>query len=707
MEKQSDIIRSKCSGVSWYVLTREIQRNVAQDEYKYVKIHDKKLSQLTKGKSIPFTHDEVIRNLSSQTLSNDELDILKNGLSFSIPPAFLKKTDVFAQFDMINKFMTKELKDAKNSPILKSELSHLANSYVYKYSPSQSTLKKHGVLKRLRSNKDIVILRPDKGNGIVVLNRTDYNKAIMNIINDKTKFRTLDTDLTIQREQSLQRYLRKLKKKNFFTKEEYKFVYPKGSQPARIYGLPKIHKVPNNVIPPLRPIVSAINTYNYNLSKFLGKLLSPHLPDEHSAKDTFTFIEDIKKVSLENKFLVSYDVTSLFTNIPLEETIDLAINLIMENKPRLKITKTQLKKLFVIATSQTHFIFENNYYDQIDGVAMGSPLAPILANLFMGHHERLWLQDCSNCKPDFYKRYVDDIFAVFENEEKALKFFDYINNKHPNIKFTMEKEQDKQIAFLDVLINNNDSLKTSIFHKKTYTGLLLNYLSFTPSVYKFGLIRTLIDRTYKINNTWTGFDLDMKQLKTVLSKNQYPSNVVDSEVKEYLHKVINPKDTDEQKTEPITRFFKLPFIGSYSTLVKKKISSLAKKYCKEINVKIVFTSKKVGSFFSPKDCLPNELKSFVVYKFQCASCEASYVGETYRHISTRIHEHLRTDKKSHVYKHIHSSPVCKETASADCFSILDTASTIYQLKVKEGLHISWEKPSLNKQKKHYIVSISV
>ena len=93
------------------------------------------------------------------------------------------------------------------------------------------------------------------------------------------------------------------------------------------------------------------------------------------------------------KFLVSYDVTSLFTNVPLQKTVDIAINLIFNHNPNLNITKKELKKLFLFATSQAHFIFNSKFYNQIDGVAMGSPLAPVLANIFMGFYESKWLDE--------------------------------------------------------------------------------------------------------------------------------------------------------------------------------------------------------------------------------------------------------------------------------------------------------------------------
>ena len=115
---------------------------------------------------------------------------------------------------------------------------------------------------------------------------------------------------------------------------------PSGSAPARIYVTLKMHKISSSdSLPKLRPIISSIGTFNYNLVRFLCNLLSPLVPSDYSCKDTFSFVSQIKNANLSRKFLVFYDVTSLFTNIPLQETIDIAINLIFNQNPNLNITK--------------------------------------------------------------------------------------------------------------------------------------------------------------------------------------------------------------------------------------------------------------------------------------------------------------------------------------------------------------------------------
>ena len=96
--------------------------------------------------------------------------------------------------------------------------------------------------------------------------------------------------------------------------------------------------------------------------------------------------------------MISHDVCSLFSSIPLKETIDVAVDLLFEHNSDFKITKNELKNLFDFAKSGPHFLFDSSFFDQINGVAMGYPLGPVLANLFMGYHEANWLQVLKDCE---------------------------------------------------------------------------------------------------------------------------------------------------------------------------------------------------------------------------------------------------------------------------------------------------------------------
>ena len=212
----------------------------------------------------------------------------------------------------------------------------------------------------------------------------------------------------------------------------------------------------------------------------------------------------------------------------------------------------------------------------------------------------------------------------------------------------------------------------------------------------------MLDRCYKINNTWVGFDKDLENLTKTLNKNQFQTKLINKVTKKYLHLKLDKRPLEnntEVKTD--TRFFKLPYIGKYSNIAHKKIQNLVKTFCKGIDVKVVLTPFKISSKFSYKDPLSFHLQSFIVYKFVCANCEVCYVGETTRHFITRINEHLQKDAKSNIFKHLWESRVCNSVCNKDCFSVIDRATTESQSKMKEAMHFKWIRPKLNKQVKHY------
>ena len=159
-----------------------------------------------------------------------------------------------------------------------------------------------------------MVTKPNKGNGDVILDRKLYNNGIEEIISDTSKFEKLNEDPTLKREASLQRFLRKLKQKNFFNEIEYDKLYPSGSAPARMYGTPKMHKFSSSdSFPKLRPIVSAIGVFNYTLARFICDLISPLVLNDYSCKDTFSVVSQIKNANLSKKFLVSYNVKKPLT----------------------------------------------------------------------------------------------------------------------------------------------------------------------------------------------------------------------------------------------------------------------------------------------------------------------------------------------------------------------------------------------------------
>ena len=148
--------------------------------------------------------------------------------------------------------------------------------------------------------------------------------------------------------------------------------------------------------------------------------------------------------------------------------------------------------------------------------------------------------------------------------------------------------------------------------------------------------------------------------------------------------------------------------ATFHTISKINFRNLAKSFVKKIfNIKLVFSSFKTKNFFSYKDPIPNDLKSFLVYKFTCASCSSSYNGETCRNFKTRIEKHIKKGNKSHIFKHLHSSAIYFDSYNSLCFKIINKLNSKFDLKIKETLHINWRKPNLNAQQNHVALTLSL
>lgn len=161
----------------------------------------------------------------------------------------------------------------------------------------------------------------------------------------------------------------------------------------------------------------------------------------------------------------------------------------------------------------------------------------------------------------------------------------------------MEKEVDNKLAFLDVLVNNNPlNLQTSAFRKKTFTGLLTNCFSFSSFSYKMGLVRTLVDRVHKINNSWLGFHKGIKNLILILRKNLFPVHIVEKVINRYLSRAtIRPSGSSQVQQTVSTYYFKLPYVGSFTREAQKRLRKLVQRYCTNIEIKLAFSSCKIGS----------------------------------------------------------------------------------------------------------------
>ncbi|XP_015770330.1 PREDICTED: uncharacterized protein LOC107348781 [Acropora digitifera] len=310
--------------------------------------------------------DEHIINISSYKLSFFQKLVLCRGLKFAIPKR-VSSIDVKASFEKAYWKLEPRLPDEFRD-LAASTPRSVAQNYIHRKNPKppQTLLK---AIHQFKRRDDIVLTKPDKGSGVVVMDKEEYLRLLADAsINNVTKFRIVKPDRPkcrgrppkhyhplLHKEKELESLVRRI-----LPTAIAESVRPSGSRLAHLYGLPKTHKEKLA----MRPILSATQTYNYALAKWLDDKLKPLVTNQYMIRDTFEFVNEVHELVINNgDILVSYDVSSLFTNVSLEETIHYS--------PTRAATKDQL------------FTFNGQLYEQTDGVAMGSPLGPLLANAFM------------------------------------------------------------------------------------------------------------------------------------------------------------------------------------------------------------------------------------------------------------------------------------------------------------------------------------
>ena len=206
----------------------------------------------------------------------------------------------------------------------------------------------------------------------------------------------------------------------------------------------------------------------------------------------------------------------------------------------------------------------------------------------------------------------------------------------------------------------------------------------------------MIERSFKICNNWTSLHNEIQNIKRNLikEKNAYPPFFINKVTKKYLNYKFSSNQNQSKDISDI-HYFKLPYIGNLLHHSKNKLSKLCKEFCKEnFNIKLAFNSFKIKNHFSDKDRIPDDLRSFLVYKFTYASCSSSYIGKTCHHFKTRIEEHIKKDNKSHSFKYLHSTATCFDSYNSLCLKTIDKATSKFDLKIEEALHTNCRKPNL-------------
>ena len=428
--------------------------------------------------------------------------------------------------------------------------------------------------------------------------------------------------------------------------------------------------------------------------------------NDFTIKDTFQFVEEISKHENSNYFMASFDIKSLFTNIPLDETLNLTSEkLFNSNATYYGFDKINFVKLLEHAIKDILFVIDKMLYKQINGVAMGNPLGPTLANVFLCHHETNWLENCPiEFKPVLYRRYIDDTFLLFRHSSHAAKFLNYLNSQHSSIQFTCDTEKHNKINFLDVLIENNGSnFETEVYRKETFTGLGMKFNSFIPDNYKENLIKCLLDRAYKISSTFAKLHNEIIFLKSYFMNNGFPGKMFEKFVSSFLNVKLDKEKSKEILTvEKKIIFVKIPYFGPASFLMKRQLKALIGRFFPHLELKVIFTCDNlIKNYFKIKDKLPLSLVSSVVYQYSCGQCSSSYIGETVKQMKVRISQHkgrsFRTDKlsttkiNSSIFDHFISS---NHNILDENFKILKHSNS-FDLKILESIFIHKLKPNLN------------
>ena len=334
------------------------------------------------------------------------------------------------------------------------------------------------------------------------------------------------------------------------------------NQPARVHGLPKMHKTFTN-ISKFRPIIDTTGTSHYLAGKYLAQLLYPLTNNEFTSKDWFEAInriQDIPSSLFVNGYkYVSFDVKSLFTNVLVKKTIDVILTRTYNDHTiSTNLKKRSLKKLILGTCTKTAFSFNNVIYEQKDGVSIGSSLGPVMANIIMTELENKVIKPLINDGTlKFYSRYVDDTLLVVKPQDvsrihKLLSSFD------KNLKFTVDLFENEVPHFLDLEMSPDG---ISIYWKDTNTGLYVNYTSFVPWTHRTAWIRSLVTRALRTCSS--KLPQELKLIKKFASWNDFPRYRVNSIFLKTLqaHEDKSEPNLTTKQKETVVIYFRVPYHG--------------------------------------------------------------------------------------------------------------------------------------------------
>ena len=538
----------------------------------------------------------------------------------------------------------------------------------------------------LKAHPELIVMRSDKGNTTVIMNRTEYINGMYDLLADCRTYKILMNDPTTKFQNKANKLCKKLLSLKFINEYQHRQLNRNNSVFPKLYGLRKTHKPTLS----LRPVVSCIDSPSYNLAVFVHEILSPFTTTfYYNIKNSFEFAESIKDIVLPKDYvLVSLDVTSLFTNVPKE----LVISVIKKNWGSIKaytsLSREMLCEIVEFLFESSYFAFEGKFYQQLDGSAMGNPASPVLANLIMND----LITRILNKLPfllTFLKLYVDDtILACPKNKiDLLLNFF---NGYHDKLKFTIEQENNNSIPFLDMLVirNPDGTLNTNWYLKPTASGRVINYASMHASTQKIATIKNLLFRAYHLSSPIYHEENEQK-IKTILKKNNYPTTLVNRVITQFKSKLQCPNNLKDPKSNI---YFKFPYIRGLSDKLGLHITKM------NPAVKLAFYNTKTTSslYTKLKQLTPIDLSSNLIYKIPCLNCDRCYVGQTKQYLKKRIYQHqydcrpINASKKeitalaNHHFNEHHNFDFSHVT-------ILDKESHYSKRNISEMVHITLNK----------------
>ncbi|BHF76657.1 hypothetical protein SprV_0501975600 [Sparganum proliferum] len=570
--------------------------------------------------SSPEENEILVHNMSSKQLTPAQLKMLSHEACFNITDA-----------DPVNLVATVEsiLKQTGESDETAHLIRQQVTSLVMAHKPRAIiTRAEQSALRALRTDSSIVILPADKGRSTVVLDKADYVQKANALLENRLAYLPCGEESIKKLVTQLDKTFADMQSNKAISKSVRLAIKPTDAAQPRFYGLPKVHKVGL----PLRPIVSLRGAPTYNLAKWLFRSMRSLTSDATTTVcSAAQFLERLKGMRLnEDEVMVSFDVTSLFTSIPQRLAVE-TVGELLERK--YDETGESVKRRHLIQLLnfclKTFFTFEWRVYEQIKGTPMGSPLSGFIAEAVLQKVETAVFEIY---RPTFWARYVDDTFVIIKRE-MVQEFHNALNSVSPDIQFTMEAENNKQLPFLDVLVHRKPSghLKTTVYRKATNTSQILSYHSKHPLSHKRSCVRTLYKRAETHCSEPDDKRLELRNLQRLFMANGYPRN--------FIERNRQPGPSRNSVTERPKIWRALPYIDGVSEAVSRLLRPLG------IGIAHRPESTIRNLVMRPKTPLPRDETTNVIYRIQCSSCEMNYVGETGKRLQTRVGEHMRAVRR--------------------------------------------------------------